>query len=119
MSYPITSPNRIHQFLHLHQPADVHFKNYATPSGLPKFKRSSVQGPGSADNFISELARRLKANDYHTDRYPEALPACCDTTKGDLVLKNLEEKAYHGTMSASGSCVTLWILISVTDTNMI
>ena len=102
-----------------HGPSSHQSVRSRLPSGLPKFKRPTSQDPNSADDFLSEFERRLAADGYPLETYPEALAACCLRLEGDWVCKPGRGKDSNGSMLGSSSSSTLSTMIFDSTSNKI
>ncbi|KAH6598204.1 hypothetical protein BASA50_003819 [Batrachochytrium salamandrivorans] len=68
----------------------VVFQNYTPPrcrlpSDMPRFKRPTAEAQSTVQDFISVFERKLKADSYPTEKYVDALTACCHPEEADWV----------------------------------
>ncbi|KAH6595995.1 hypothetical protein BASA50_005468 [Batrachochytrium salamandrivorans] len=54
-----------------------------------KFKRPTVEAQSTVQDFISVFERKLKADSYPTEKYADALTACCHPEEADWVESNI------------------------------
>ncbi|KAH9271126.1 hypothetical protein BASA83_006670 [Batrachochytrium salamandrivorans] len=55
------------------------------PSDMPRFKRPTAEAQSTVQDFISVFERKLKADSYPTEKYVDALTACCHPEEADWV----------------------------------
>ncbi|KAH9263312.1 hypothetical protein BASA83_013311 [Batrachochytrium salamandrivorans] len=52
---------------------------------MPRFKRPTAEAQSTVQDFISVFERKLKADSYPTEKYVDALTACCHPEEADWV----------------------------------